>query len=69
MSSSNVTYHRYEEERKDLLDLKNPELYTYKEEEHIKEVREKKEEESKKREMELATQEKNAKVRNISYIT
>lgn len=46
----------------DLVDLKNPELYTYKEEDSIREVREKKEEEWKMRVLEIATKEKNDKV-------
>lgn len=44
------------------MDLKNPELYTYQEEEEIRIIREKKEEEWKKRIQEVATKEKNDKV-------
>lgn len=50
----------------DLVDLKNPELYTYIEEDSIKFVREKKEEEWKMKVIEIANKEKNDKVHFIS---
>ena len=68
--SSSVSESEKESEKKDLhqgelIDLKNPELYIYQEEESIKEVRVRKEEEWKMRIIEVATKEKNEKVRSM----
>jgi hypothetical protein len=66
-SNSSVEDLKKESEKKDLnggelIDLKNPELYIYQEEDSIKEIRIRKEEEWKMRIQEVATKEKNEKV-------